>query len=56
LGIGVVSLIVLVVVVIVAVLILIQLFGSAARRNPNRAESEEDRVRQERESGEQNRR
>lgn len=54
-SIAIVSLLVLVVVAIVAIPIVIQLFGSAARRNPNRAEDEEDRARQERESGEQHR-
>jgi hypothetical protein len=54
LGIAIVSLLVLVVVAIVAIPILIRVFGSAAGRNPNRAENEEDRARQERESGEQN--
>lgn len=51
-SIGIVSLLVLVV-AIVAIPILIQVFGAAVRRNPNRAEDEEDRQRQERESGEQ---
>jgi flagellar basal body-associated protein FliL len=55
LSIAIVSLLVLVVVAIVAIPILIQLFGSAARRNPNRAEDEEDREHQQRESGDQNR-
>ena len=45
----------LVIIAIVAIPILISVFGSAGARNPNRAESEEDRARQERESGEQNR-
>jgi flagellar basal body-associated protein FliL len=49
------ALIVLVVVAIIAVPILIGVFGSASTRNPNRAEDEEDRARQERESGEQHR-
>jgi len=49
------ALLVLVVVAIVAIPVLISLFGRAGARNPNRAESEEDRARQERESGEQNR-
>ena len=49
------SLLVLVVIAIVAIPILIRVFGQAAGRNPNRAEDEEDRARQERESGEQNR-
>jgi hypothetical protein len=56
LSIAIASLLVLVVVAVVAIPILIRVFGSAVGRNPNRAESEEDRVRQERESGEQNRR
>ena len=47
------SLLVLIVIAIVAIPILIRIFGEAARRNPNRAESQEDRARQERESGEQ---
>ena len=54
-SIAVAALLVLVVVAIIAIPILIALFGRAGQRNPNRAESEEDRVRQERESGEQNR-
>ena len=49
------ALLVLVVVAIVAIPVLISLFGRAGARNPNRADNEEDRVRQERESGEQNR-
>ncbi len=52
-SIAIVSLLVLVVVAIIAIPILIQVFGSAVNRNPNRAEDEEDRARQERESGEQ---
>lgn len=56
-SVGIIPLLVLVLVAIVAIPILIRVFGSAAvGRNPNRAESEEDRARQERESGEQNRR
>ncbi len=55
-SIAIASLLVLVVVAVVAIPILIRVFGSAVGRNPNRAESEEDRARQERESGEQNRR
>lgn len=51
-SIAIAALLVLVVVAIIAIPILIQLFGSAARRNPNRAGDEEDR---EGESGEQNR-
>ena len=43
----------LVIIAIVAIPILISVFGSAGARNPNRAESEEDRARQECESGEQ---
>ena len=49
-----VSLLILIVIAIIAIPILIRIFGEAASRNPNRAESEEDRARQERESGEQN--
>ena len=45
----------LVIIAIVAIPILIAVLGNAGARNPNRAESEEDRARQERESGEQNR-
>ena len=45
----------LVIIAIIAIPILISVFGSAGGRNPNRAENEEDRARQERESGEQNR-
>jgi hypothetical protein len=55
LSIGFAALFILVVVVIVAIPVLISVFGRAGARNPNRAESEEDRARQERESGEQNR-
>ena len=55
-SVGIIPLLVLVLVAIVAIPILIRVFGSAVGRNPNRAESEEDRARQERESGEQNRR
>ena len=55
-SIAIASLLVLVIVAVVAIPILIRVFSSAVGRNPNRAESEEDRVRQERESGEQNRR
>jgi hypothetical protein len=55
LGIAVVSLLILVVIAIIAIPILIRIFGEAASRNPNRAGSEEDRARQERESGEQSR-
>ncbi len=55
-SVGIIPLLVLVLVAIVAIPILIRVFGSAIGRNPNRAESEEDRARQERESGEQNRR
>ena len=51
-SIAIVSLIVLVIIAIIAIPILIQVFRSAAGRNPNRAEDEEDR---ERESGEQGR-
>ena len=43
----------LIVIAIIAIPILISVFGRAGARNPNRAESEEDRARQERESGEQ---
>ncbi len=53
-SVGIIPLLVLVLVAIVAIPILIRVFGSAVGRNPNRAESEEDRARQERESGEQN--
>jgi hypothetical protein len=56
LSIAIASLFVLIVVVVVAIPILIRVFGSAVGRNPNRAESEEDRASQERESGEQRRR
>ena len=52
-SIAVAALIVLVIIAIVAIPILIRVFGEAASRNPNRAESQEDRARQERESGEQ---
>ena len=52
-SIAIVSLLVLIVIAIVAIPILIRIFGEAPRRNPNRAESQEDRARQERESGEQ---
>jgi hypothetical protein len=56
LSIAIAALIALVLVAIIAVPILIRVFGSAAgSRNPNRAESEEDRAQQERESGEQRR-
>ncbi len=48
-------LLILVIVAIVLIPILIRVFGEAVRRNPNRAEDEEDRVRRERESGEQHR-
>ena len=44
-----------VIIAIIAIPILISVLGRAGSRNPNRAESEEDRARQERESGEQNR-
>ncbi len=53
-SVGIIPLLVLVLVAIVAIPILIRVLGSAVGRNPNRAESEEDRARQERESGEQN--
>jgi uncharacterized membrane protein YdfJ with MMPL/SSD domain len=43
----------LIVIAIIAIPILISVLGRAGARNPNRAESEEDRARQERESGEQ---
>ena len=52
-SIAIASLLVLVVAAVVAIPILIRVFGSAVGRNPNRAESEEDRARQERGSGEQ---
>ena len=52
-GLAVVSLLILVVVAIIAIPILLGVFGSAASRNENRADSEEDRARQEGESGEQ---
>lgn len=45
----------LVIIAIIAIPILISVFGSAGGRNPHRAENEEDRARQEREGGEQNR-
>ena len=54
-SIAVAALIALVLVAIIAIPILIRVFGSAGSRNPNRAESEEDRARQEHESGEQRR-
>jgi len=44
----------LVLVTIVGVVIMIAVVGSAGARNENRADNEEDRARQERESGEQN--
>ena len=47
------SLLILVVIAIIAIPILMGVFGSAASRNENRADSEEDRARQEGESGEQ---
>ncbi len=43
----------LIIIAIIAIPILISVLGRAGARNPNRAESEEDRARQERESGEQ---
>ena len=52
-SIAIVSLIVLVVIAIIAIPILIRVFGEAVSRNPNRAEDEDDRERQERRSGEQ---
>ncbi len=52
-GLAVVALLILVVIAIIAIPIFARLFGEAASRNPNRAENEEDRERQERESGEQ---
>jgi hypothetical protein len=45
----------LVLVAIVASQIIISVVGSAGSRNQNRAEDEEDRARDDRESGEQNR-
>ena len=54
-SIGFAALFLLVVVAIVAIPVLISVFGRAGARNPNRADNEEDRVHQERESGEQNR-
>ncbi len=55
-SIAVASGIALVIVAIIAIPILISVLRSAGgERNPNRAESEEDRERQEAESGEQNR-
>ncbi len=54
-SIGFAALFILVVVAIIAIPVLISVFGRAGARNPNRAENEEDRARQERESGEQNR-
>jgi len=45
----------LVLVAIIAIPTIISVVGSAGSRNQNWAESEEDRARQERESGEQNR-
>jgi len=55
LSIAIVSLLVLIVIAIVAIPVLIQVFGAAVKRNPNRAEDEEDWARKESESGEQNR-
>ena len=51
-SIAIAAMIALVLVAIIAIPILIRVFGSAGSRNPNRAESGEDR---ERESGEQRR-
>ena len=48
-----VSLLILIVVAIIAIPILMGVFGRAASRNENRADSQEDGARQERESGEQ---
>ena len=48
-----VSLLILIVIAIIAIPILMGVFGRAASRNENRADSQEDRARQERESGEQ---
>ncbi len=45
----------LVLVALIAIPIIVSVVGSAGSRNQNWAENEEDRARQERESGEQNR-
>jgi hypothetical protein len=44
----------LILIAIIAIPIIISVVGSAGSRNQNRAENEEDRARQERDSGEQN--
>ena len=54
-SVGIIPLLVLLVVAVIAIPVLVVVVRSAGARNQNRAESEKDWARKERESGEQNR-